>query len=527
MQVELAQMSIEGMTLSLPPHVNEDVSLPERTATIREAKGLRGSLTTGGDGVQLKGVAVTELVVAPLDFHFGKKTFLSTERPLKVGGLRAEIATGETNFDLDVELSSMQADRIRLTAGTLALASEVDALTLKLAVHGDDVGYLTAEQALFRDFEMRTSSLTMNMPELRVRKLNVDWGGERFKLQAETAEGETLMVSIQGSTVTANDVAIKAFTLHGDDYLIGEARFGKLLLDGKLVSSGEASSEGTAAVESKSKAPMFDYGVLDGLSGHLNVDVHVDIALPIIQHRRATHHLRIPIQDGSIDYRKLEHNLAPLEDSLVDFSVRDGALMLEVGIPLIRTRGHGKPILRWDLSAADLELAEDRRVRLAVLPNVRSATMSEAPKEPPKEKDNDKESSVRLLSLSAENLDAALQLEPERSNNAALRQLSFDELQLSGGIHHDPEGSPRAGTVRGSIKNLHTLLRGLPVGASALRGELSLGAMNELAVHFSDLKPQRVFAQLERLTLKDVALVEPEQAAPQAAQSTSANASPS
>lgn len=513
MQVELAQLSMEGMTLDLPPHVSDGVPLPARKATVREAKALRGTMVSDERGFRLDGVAASELVLAPLDWHFGKKTFLVCERPAKIGGLRAQVASGEDNFDLDVELSSMQAERLLLTAGTLKIGAETDAVELKLAVHGDDVGYLRAEQALFRDFELRTGSVVMSMPELRVRDLHVDWGGERFKMEASTAEGEALSIAIQGSTITANDVALATFGLHGDDYRVGEARFARLGLDAEL---GSASGEATAtdavapAPAAQERTPLFDYALLDGLSGHINVDVLVDIALPIIQHRRATHELRIPIDEGSIDYRKLESNLAPLEDSLIDFSVRDGALMLEVGLPLIRTRGRGKPILRWDLSPTDLELAEERRVRLAVLPNVRSATVSEAPKEPSKP-DPEKESSVRLRSLSFANVDAVLRLATDTSTRAAVRALSFADLQLSGGIHHDAEGSGRAGTVRGNARELSTVLAGVPVGESALRGEVRLGSLSELAVGFVDLKPQTVRARLENVALKSVALADPGQ----------------
>jgi hypothetical protein len=499
MQVELAQLSLEGMALELPPHQNDGVALPARTANIRQAEGLRGKLHTQDKGFQLRDVAATELVLGALDWHFGKKTFLATERAAKLGGVRAQIASGETQFDLDVELSSMQAERLRLTVGALKIAAEIDAVTLKLAVHDPDVGFLRAEQALFKDLELRTGDVVVTVPELRVRKLNVDWGGERFKLEASTLEGEQLSVTREGSVISANDVALAMFGMVGDEIKLGKARFGKLSLEASVP---KPSSTGSTP-STKPSAPIFDYAMLDGLSGHLNVDVHVDIALPIIQHRRATHELRIPIDDGSIDYRKLESNLAPLEDSLIDFSVRDGGLVLELGLPLIRTRGRGKPILRWDLSPQDLELAEERRVRLAVLPSVRAAN---AASEPPRDREEDKESSVKLRSLSLENLEAVLNLAREPSRNAALRTLSFDSLQLSGGVHHDAEGEPREGTIRGCVQNVHASVEGVPVGSSALQGELSLGALRELAVRFVDLKPQKVRASLEALSLQDVAL---------------------
>lgn len=496
MQVELSQLSLEGMSLELPPHESDGVALPARKAQIREAKGLRGALRTD-PGVTLEGVAASEVMLGALDWHFGKKTFLATDRPAKLGGVRAHIDTSGSQVELDVALSSLQAEQLRLSVGAMTIVAEVDAVTLVLAVHGDDVGYLLAEQALFKALELRSGDLVLSMPELRVRRLNVDWGGEVFKLEAATAEGELMTVSIAGGVIDANDVALTAFGLQGDAITLGVASIRKLTLEASL-SKKASPTEGAP----KSGAAVFDYGLLDGLSGHLNVDAHVDIAVPIIHHRRATHELRIPIEDGSIDYRKLESNLAPLEDSLIDFSVRGSALVLELGLPLIRTRGRGKPILRWDLSPQDLELAEERRVRLAVLPRVRAANTTE----PPKKEEDDKESSVRLRSLSLENLDAALHLSAVETPHAALRTLSFDALQLTGGVHHDPEAEPREGLVRGNLHQLHAVLEGLSLGTQALRGEVTLGAVSELAVRFLDVAPQKVHASLEALSVRDVSL---------------------
>lgn len=512
MQVELSKLSLEGLALELPPHTVDGQPLPARKAEIRSGEALRGALLTDQQGLHLRGVAASELVLSSLDWHFGNKVFLASQRLAKLGGVRVRAESGETNLDLDLELASVQADRLQLTVGELVLSAELDAVALEVAVHDDpEVGYLRADQALLKELELRRGDITVSMPALLLRNLNVDWGGELFVLEASTLEGETLQLGYRGSVLSANDVAIRAFGLRGDEVKLDEARFGKLVVEASLPPRAPGSP---AEEPARPRAPLFDWRLLDGLSGHLNVDVNVDLAVPIIGHRRATHELRVPIDEGTIDYRKLESNLARLEDSLIDFSVRDGSLVLELGLPLIRTRGRGKPILRWPLSPADLELAENRLVRLAVLPNVKPAALSDAPRpEEEREKDGGP-SSFRLRSLSAENVDAVLALEAAKpSPGVSLRVLSFDKLQLTGGVHHDPEAAPREGTLRGSLANLHAALVGLPLGDSALRGELTLGALSELAVGFVDLAPQRVRATLESLTLRAVALASPEQAA--------------
>jgi hypothetical protein len=510
MQVELSKLSLEGLALELPPHPVDGQLLPSRKAEIRSGEALRGALLMDEQGLHLRGVAASELVLSSLDWHFGK-VFLASQRQVKLGGVRVRAESGGTRFDLDLELASVQADRLQLTVGELVVSAELDAVALQVAVHDDpEVGYLRADQALLKELQLRRGDLTISMPVLLVRNLNMDWGGEWFVLEASTLEGETLQLGYRGSVLSANDVAIRAFGLRGDDVKLDEARFGKLVVEARLPPRAPASPAEQGA---PSRVPLFDWRLLDGLSGHLNVDVHVDLAVPIIGHRRATHELRVPIDDGTIDYRKLESNLARLEDSLIDFSVRDGGLVLELGLPLIRTRGRGKPILRWPLSPADLELAENRLVRLAVLPNVKPAIQSEAPRpEEEREKDGGP-SSFRLRSLSAENIDAVLTLAAARpSPGVSLRVLSFGKLQLTGAVHHDPEAEPRDGMLRGSLANLHAALVGLPLGDSALRGELTLGALHELAVGFVDLVPQRVRATLESLTLRAVAFAAPEHA---------------
>ncbi len=112
--------------------------------------------------------------------------------------------------------------------------------------------------------------------------------------------------------------------------------------------------------------------LLDGLAGVINVELSLDLTVPVIGRRRATHRFRIPIADGAVDYMGLEKDLSTLESALLDFAIRDGALVLEMGIPFLPTRGLGKPILQWDLAPADLDLARRDRIRLAVLPRFRT-----------------------------------------------------------------------------------------------------------------------------------------------------------
>ncbi len=112
--------------------------------------------------------------------------------------------------------------------------------------------------------------------------------------------------------------------------------------------------------------------LLDGLAGEINVDLALDLTVPVIGRRRATHRFRIPIVDGVVDYMGLEGDLSTLESALLDFAIRDAALVLEMGNPVPPETRPRKPILQWDLAPAGLDLARRDRIRLAMLPRFRT-----------------------------------------------------------------------------------------------------------------------------------------------------------
>ena len=266
-----------------------------------------------------------------------------------------------------------------------------------------------------------------------------------------------------------------------------------------LIPRWRSTSEPVSAPPSSERAPLFDYGLLDGLSGYLNVDVAMDVSVPIIGRRRATHKLRIPIAEGAINYRELEHDLASLEDSLLDFSVREGALVLERGVPLLSTRGRGKPLLIWPLGEADLALAHQRRVRLAVLPSVH--VVSEGPAEP-RERSSPK---LTLRTVSFEAIDAVLSLHVPTPDPAGfLRSLALTRLRVFGAVHHEAGAPDPAGQLRAELDELDTELLGLTLGTSRVTGALSLRALRNVEVDFEDLVPRQARGLLEGLTLRDV-----------------------
>ena len=231
--------------------------------------------------------------------------------------------------------------------------------------------------------------------------------------------------------------------------------------------------------------------VLDRLTGHVNVDLGLDLTVPVIGRRRATHEFRIPIDAGTIDYRQLEDNLSTLEDSLLDFSVRDEGLVLEVGIPFLPTRGKGKPIVTWSLDEADTALAHDKRVRLSVLTRPNLPSKADKGENPDEAETDDKSSPVSVRKAHAAALDVKLAVAPAES--FLVRSVGI--LELAGDVTYAADESPE-GTLRGVAQNVE--LGAIDAGRVSFAG-LRLGAATNVELALQGTKPVRAKLVAENL----------------------------
>lgn len=511
MRIDLGELTAEGLSCVLPPAQAGS----ERHVRIDAAQGLRGVLATDEGGFRLSDLASERLALRSLCWTFGAKVELTSEQPAELTKLAGSIASEHGAVTLALRLAGLSATRVNLNVGALRLSAELEAREVSLEV-SEHVGVLFFRAATLRAFELTTASLKLSIPELAVTELRVDWGGAEFLLEAGTAEADTLQVEQGGQTLALRGVELAALRSHGPELALGQTRVRELDVEAVFAARGAAPAQasadaaqvaspsaGTAPEPEPTRPPIVDRRLLDGLRGRFDVDVDVDLAVPILGRRRATHGLRLAIDDGALDYRELEHSLAPLEDSLLDFSVREGALVLERGLPLIKTRGRGKPILIWELAPADLALAEGQRVRLAVLPSFRVANKRDD--DPPS--DDDSPSAFRLQKLSLCGLDTMLTLMHSPHVDAgAVRELTFADLILQGELHHHPEGERHAGQLRGGLANLRTLLAALPLGPRALSCRLEIGALRDLELGFEGLQPRALKGRVAALAIADLTL---------------------
>jgi hypothetical protein len=243
--------------------------------------------------------------------------------------------------------------------------------------------------------------------------------------------------------------------------------------------------------------------LLDLVSGTLNVDLGVVLKLPVFS-RRAVRRLRVPIDRGMVNYRSLEHDLSALEDALLDFSLRDEHLVLEVGLPLIPTRGWGKPLIKWELSAFEQRLAREHQVRLATLTHPRSVSSREKQTSEPPPSDG-KPSPLRELAL--RNIDARLTLtRPTETFDALLKSLSVEDLHIVGDVVHSAEQSD-ASVIRATLTKFEVELDDFPLNGRRfdLVG-LRLDSVPAATIQFRGAKPVQVELAAEAVRAAHVAL---------------------
>lgn len=493
MRLDLAQLSARELALDLPAVAAGGA---ERRVTLTSTADLSGLLETSQAGWKLTKLACAEALLRALSWTFGK-VGLTHEEQARLGGLRGELRQESGRLNLELALDALGAARLVLAVGEWRISAQVEAEELTLRQGGGN-GVLRAKRAVFRDFEAASGALRASAPELRVSDLTVDWGGEEFRFEVGVADAAGLEVVRGCDRLNASEVELVALRTLGSRVRLGDLRLSRAELEAGL---GQGGSSAPRAESDPRRPQLLDLQLLDTLAGRLDVDVDVDISVPILGHRRATHELRLGIEGGAIDYLEVEQGLSTLEDALLDFSVREGKLVLERGLPLLSTRGRGKPLLLWDLDEVDhARAAQERRVRLSLLPQYR----------PAKSEDDEQEkgsgSAFKLRALSLRALAANLSIAESRAGIAGvLPELTFQALELRGDVHHRPDEA-LAGRLRAQGSQLRAVFRDLPLAGRSGAGRLGIVALRGVEIAFEGTRATRVTGALEGVTLASAEL---------------------
>jgi hypothetical protein len=290
---------------------------------------------------------------------------------------------------------------------------------------------------------------------------------------------------------------------------------------GSAVPPADPTAAADPAAEAQARGQRFR--LLDGLQGQLDVDLYIDATYPVYGERKVTHHFRIPIADGAIDYKKLEKSLATLEDAVLDIELLPGELILEKDLPLVPF--DNQTLVRWRLEPHEQALAAVQRVRLSTL---LKAELPEPDKSVADRREKDGKGPLQLHRLELRELDLRLE---ELSKGGVIdlgsagrlrfvvdggggdaKAKPLEDLRVHGVLRHVTAGDTSPGELQLGCARLRCDLEALQTGDRALsaRGLQLEGLDHQRSkLSFDGLEPKELTLAVASLSATDLRLGQP------------------
>lgn len=237
---------------------------------------------------------------------------------------------------------------------------------------------------------------------------------------------------------------------------------------------------------------------LDSLAGRIYLTIKVQLDLPVVGHRTLDQQLRVPISDGSLDYRKLEESLDWLEGAFLDIKHDGNRLWVQWKVPIV---GSSHELINWTLDAEAATLATFGRVPVRSLADFRMAGNGGGGKS--------KNGGV-LQAFTLDAIDVALSLLAPRHVEIGSGVVLFGGDDQPGMVDLKVTGAIRdrgAGALRGAIGSIDTTIKDLRLGPVMLTADrLHFDGLDQLEVTFDGFTPTAVALVVHRVTATNLAL---------------------
>ncbi|HEY1555401.1 MAG TPA: hypothetical protein VGF94_11270 [Kofleriaceae bacterium] len=238
---------------------------------------------------------------------------------------------------------------------------------------------------------------------------------------------------------------------------------------------------------------------LDSVSGRIYLTIKVQLDLPVLGMRTLDQQLRVPIQEGSLDYRALEDSLDWLEGRVLEVDHDMGRLRVSWKVPIV---GAPHDLISWALDTDADTLASFGRVPLRALADFRLANGGA------KAEDKKPRKIVQAFTLDA--IDVALSLLAPRNLEAGGGMILFGGEDQPGIVDLKVTGAIRAkgvGALRGAIGSIDTTVKDLRVGPATVSADrLHFDGLDQLEVSFDGFRPTAVTVVVHRVTATNLAL---------------------
>jgi hypothetical protein len=238
---------------------------------------------------------------------------------------------------------------------------------------------------------------------------------------------------------------------------------------------------------------------LDSLTGRIYLTIKVQLDLPVLGLRTLDQQLRVPIQEGSLDFRTLEDSLAWLEGAFLDIKHDDQFLKIQWKVPIF---GSSHDLITWQLDKDASALAAFGRVPFRSLLDFRTGAAQ------PK-KDSKKSGNV-LRSFKVDGIDISLSLIAPRNLEVGQGLIAFGgdgtpgmvDFKVSGAI-----GDRGPGRLSGAIGSVDTTVKDLKIGpAEVTCDRLHFDGLDQLEVTFDGYKPTKISMVVHRVTATNLAI---------------------
>ena len=272
----------------------------------------------------------------------------------------------------------------------------------------------------------------------------------------------------------------------------------------RLVVKGTWSKASAAAPPAEEQLRQDKLRFLDSLSGHIDLTLKVVLDLPVVGKRTLDQKLRVPIKEGSLDFRALEDSLDWLEGRFIDIGEHDGRLAVRWKVPIF---GSSHDIISFSLDQEASALVAFGRVPVRSLVDYRIGSGGKADEQP--DKQPEKKRKV-LQSLSIDAIDIALSLLAPRSVETSTGLILFGGEDEPGMVDLEVIGmlsNTGPGALKGRIGSVDTTIKDVQMGPVQLTADrLHFDGLDELEVAFAAFKPVDVRVLVHRVTATNLDL---------------------
>jgi hypothetical protein len=241
---------------------------------------------------------------------------------------------------------------------------------------------------------------------------------------------------------------------------------------------------------------------LDSLSGRIYTTLKVQLDLPVLGVRTLDQQLRVPIQEGSLDYRALEDSLDWLEGTFLDLKFEDQRLKVQWKVPIF---GSGHDLITWALDTDAATLASFGRVPVRSLADFRLPSSNK----PPTESEIGRKRGV-LKAFALDKIEVALSLLAPRHLEVGGGTIMFGGEDQPGMVDLKASGAIRdrgVGALKGAIGSVDTTIKDLKIGPMVLSADrLHFDGVDQLEVTFDGFRPTAVTVVVHRVTATNLSI---------------------